>query len=184
MPLILEIVVGSIVQCTKNVSTSVKLANGSIGTDVAFTTACDDVVKTSVLDGVEEYYHSVPPDIVFVRLKDYASHQFVPSLPPGVVPLCKRKETGVQIQMQQRTFSISICQIPVVPAYSLTTEKCQGLTVDKMILAPLQHSTRRVPQHSSFYVAVTRVTTLKQLYLMEPLTKKFLEYFVPNGNAL
>ncbi|GMF13382.1 unnamed protein product [Phytophthora lilii] len=34
------------------------------------------------------------------------------------------------------------------------------------------------------YVAVTRVTTLRLLYLMPPLTKQYLEYFIPRENAL
>ncbi|GMF26420.1 unnamed protein product [Phytophthora fragariaefolia] len=123
-----------------------KLANGSIGAVVAFWTAEDDVVQVTTSNGVEEHMHSHPPDIVFVYLKDYSSHPFVASLPPGVAPICKRKETGIRVAIRNRLFSLVISQAPVVPAYSLTTEKCQGPTVHKMILAPLRHPTRRIPQ--------------------------------------
>ncbi|ETN12062.1 hypothetical protein PPTG_09710 [Phytophthora nicotianae INRA-310] len=184
MSIVLEFAAGSMVQCTKNVSSQFKLANGSIGSVVAFTSASRDAIQVRTVNGIQEHHHSLPPDIVFVKLKDYPTRSFLPGLPQGVVPVCKKSERGVQVKLPDREFSISITQVPLVPAYCLTTEKCQGLTVEKMILGPIRHSTRLSPQRSSFYVAVTRVKSLNQLYLMSPLTKQFLKYFKPSANVL
>ncbi|KAF1776897.1 hypothetical protein GQ600_5973 [Phytophthora cactorum] len=49
---------------------------------------------------------------------------------------------------------------------------------------PLRHATRRSPQKSSFYVAVTRVITMRELILTEKLTLEYLEYFTPEASAL
>lgn len=184
MPIVLEIAIGLTVQCTKNASSLFKLANGSIGTVAAFTRAQNDDIQVHVVNGIEEHHHSQPPDIVFVKLKDHPICSFLPGLPPGIAHVCRRNERGVQIKLPDREFSISVCQVPLILGYSLTTEKYQGLTVDKMILAPLRHPTRLSPQRSSFYVAGTRVKSLSQLYLMSPLTKQFLEYFKPSAVAL
>lgn len=86
--------------------------------------------------------------------------------------------------MPQRSFTVVVKQVPLVPAFALTSEKRQGLTVIKIILGPLRHSTRHSPQRSSFYVAVTRVKTLCQLYLMEPLSLSLLKYFTPRQDAM
>ncbi|GMF61876.1 unnamed protein product [Phytophthora fragariaefolia] len=179
MPISLEIAVGSIAQCTKNVSNHFKLVNGSIGTVVAITPAQNDDIRVRVADGVEEHQHSLPPEVVFIRLKDSSDRSFHPELPLGVVPICQRYERGISVKLPDRQFSVCIRQVPLVLAYPLTTEKCHGLTVDRMVLAPLRHPTRYSPQRSSCYVTLlTRVKTLRQLYLMVPLTKQFLEYFI------
>ncbi|KAF4143997.1 hypothetical protein GN958_ATG05898 [Phytophthora infestans] len=146
MPIVLEIAINLIVQCTKNMSPLLKLANGSIGTVVGFTMPQNDEVRIHTSDTIEEHQHKLPPDIVFVELKDYSNHTFLPGLPPGVVPVCRRIEKGIEVKLPGREFSIAIDQVPLVAAYSLIAEKCQGLTVDKMILAPLKHTTRRTPQ--------------------------------------
>lgn len=64
MPIVLEIAIGSIVQCTKNVSPFLKLANGSIGTVVGFTMPQNDEVRIHTSDTIEEHQHKLPPDMV------------------------------------------------------------------------------------------------------------------------
>lgn len=184
MPLELDLAIGAPMQCTKNISSTLKLANGTIGYVVGFQPAIDDIVHHQAINGIDEYVHSKPPTAVYLQLKDFPTLHVSPELPPGVVPVCPRTEKGIQIKLPNRSFSVSITQAPLVLTFSLTTEKCQGLTVDKMVLAPLRHQTRRIPQKSSLYVAVTRVKSLNQLYLMAPLTKEFLEYFKPRSDAL
>lgn len=184
MPVILELAVGITVQCTKNTSEVLKLTNGTIGYVVDFVTDEQDSFREVTANCFTIHYHSHPPVAVYVKHIGYAGTSFLPHLPVGVVPVRQRVEKSINVRMPARSFNVTIKQVPLVPAFALTSEKCQGLTVDKMILGPMRHPTRRAPQRSSFYVAVTRVRILAQLYLMEPLTKQFLAYFTPRADAL
>ncbi|GMF32032.1 unnamed protein product [Phytophthora fragariaefolia] len=149
MPISLEIAVGSMVQCTKNVSNHFKLANGCIGTVVAITPAQNDDIRVRVVDGVEEHQHSLPPEVVFIRLKDYSDRSFHPEFPFGVVPVCQRYERGISVKLPDRQFSVCIRQVPLVLAYSLTTEKCQGLTLTEWFLLrfDIQHDAHHNDHH-------------------------------------
>lgn len=184
MPLLLALAIGIPVQCTKNVSQAMKLANGSIGHVVDFKCASGDSSRTEMLEGIQYQIHTQPPDVVYIKLKDHSHTPLLTSLPTGIAPILARTEKGVKVDMTSRTFSITINQVPLIPAFAITSDKCQGLTVERMVLGPLRHSTRRNPQQSSFYVAVTRVKMMKQLYLMEPLSLDFLQYFKPNQDAI
>ncbi|ETO75400.1 hypothetical protein F444_09003 [Phytophthora nicotianae P1976] len=167
----------------QNVSTVFKLANGTIGYVVSIKPSSTDIEQVIQVGGFVTRVHSEPPEIIFVQLRDHNNPLFE-GLPDGVVPLRPWKQNSIQIQLPDRSFSVNITQIPLVPAFSLTSEKCQGLTVERMILAPLRHSTRKSPQRSYFYVAVTRVTTMSELILTEELTLEYLSYFIPDPEAL
>lgn len=188
MSIVLNLAIGMPVQCTQNVSRALKLANGTIGHVISFEPDRDDKVRTVVKlkanGGLNVCIHSKPPRIVFMKLLDYGSSSIVEGFPSGIIPVFSRDKTGVSVELPERTFSIQVYQSPLVPAFSLISEKCQGLTVQKVIIGPLRHSTRKAPQRSSFYVAITRVTSLVQLYLTEKLTVKYLSYFTPNNAAL
>lgn len=165
MPIILNLAVGMPVQCTENVSRALQFANGTIGHVVSFQPSQHDTVQTStelIVNGeLHVRIHSKPPEIVFVKLLGYDDlASIVAGLPPGVVPVQARDKIGICVELPQRSFSIQVCQAPLVPAFSLTSEKCQGLTVEKVIIGPLRHSTRKSPQRSSFYVAVTRIAAV------------------------
>lgn len=184
MAVVLELAFGAPVQCTKNASRALKLANGSIGFVAGFMASDTEVATSISRQQYEEVLHSEPPEVVFVKLRGYEQVHFLPILPVGVVPVRLRLEPSVEIKLPNRTFCIDIEQVPLTPAFSLTTEKCQGMTLEKMVLAPLRHETRVSPQRSSFYVATTRVKLLRQLYLMEKLSLEALEYFTPNAAAV
>lgn len=181
LALCLRIAIGMPVQCSKNVCLSLMLANGTIAQVVAIQPSLEDVSQDLEDDGVTFRTHSSPPEIIFVQITEHAGRVFAPELPPGFVPIRPWKDNSVDVQMPDRQFRIRIQQVPLVPAFSLTTEKCQGLTVHRMVLAPLRHHTRRCPQKSSFYVAVTRVTAMSELYLTQPLTLQYLRYFTPDN---
>ncbi|OWZ16522.1 ATP-dependent helicase [Phytophthora megakarya] len=184
IPIVLGIAIGSPVQCSKNASSQLKLSNGSIGCVVDFIGDSNDSVVITMRNGIEYHIHSRPPQVAFVQLLGYEDEVFLPDLPRGIVLVRLRHERSVKIQLPARTFTVAVDQVPLVPAFALISEKFQGLTVNKMILGPLRHSTRHAPQKSSFYVAVTRVKSLQQLYLMEPLSLQFLHYFKPRPDAL
>lgn len=82
-------------------------------------------------------------------------------LSPGISPVLPRQERNIRVSMPNRCFSINIKQVPLVPAISITCYKSQGLTLNKMILGPMRHLTRTLPQKATFYVTVTRVRSMK-----------------------
>lgn len=168
----------------KNTSELLKLSNGSIGFVVGFVGDPDESIHVVTNNGIQHHVHTRPPQVVYVQLIGYEDRIFLSGLPPGVAPVRIRCDSSVQIKMPARTFVVSVKQVPLIPAFALTSEKCQGLTVEKMILGPLRHPTRHAPQRPSFYVAVTTVKTLQQLYLMEPLSLQYQKYFKPRPDAL
>jgi len=185
MPVMLDIAVGMPIQCTKNVSKRFRLANGSIGIAVDLQDDPTDDFTTRTEGGYTVVVHTALPEIVYVKLLAYSHIQFHEDLPDGVVPVRPRRESNVLIKITDvRSFIVCIIQIPIIPAFALTTEKCQGLTVEKMILGPLRHPTRKRPQRSALYVAITRVKSMSQLYLMKPLTLSDLAFFRPDPAAL
>lgn len=111
MSMVLQFVLNSPVQCTKNVSLALKLANGAI---VGFQPSSTDTVQERVVDGVIQLLHSHPPDAVYTRLKDYSAHSFDPALPLGVVPIGPRIEKGAKVKLPNREFTVSITQVPLV----------------------------------------------------------------------
>ncbi len=185
MPLALDICLGMPVQCTKNISKVFKLANGSIG-NVVHIQLPSSRHETIIQDttGVSIHVFKTPPEVVYIKLRDYPDHQFINGLPPGVVPILPRLEPKIDVTLPNRSFRINATQVPIVPAFAITCDKCQGMTVEKMVLAPLRHPTRRSPQRAAFYVAVTRVKSMDNLYLMEPLTLELLQYFKPSTDVL
>lgn len=186
LPMLMTLAIGLPMQCTKNVSRVLHLANGTIGTVVGFQVSHSDSERVELGADLEFHFHTKPAHAIFLQLHDrsLAHYSILDALPPGTTPVRCAKHTGVNVAMSDRTFTVSVDQVPLVPAFALTTEKCQGLTVEKVVLGPLRHFTRVQPQRSSFYVAVTRVTTMLQLYLVEPLTLDFLKYFTPSRAAL
>jgi ATP-dependent exoDNAse (exonuclease V) alpha subunit len=73
-----------------------------------------------------------------------------------------------------RNFNVILNTFPLVPAYSLTVEKVQGVTLDHMILTSLHHPSRPSFSGALLYVALSRVRRLSSLYLTEKLTRSDL----------
>ena len=66
------------------------------------------------------------------------------------------------------------CQFPLTLAYAITSYKCQGETLEKVIIDFSHESGERAKiQWGSFYVAITRVKEGKNVYL-----KQFEETFI------
>jgi hypothetical protein len=138
----------------------------------------DDIFGYSVL------VCSTLPEIIFVKLlgKDTILDL---ELPPGIVDIHPILEQDVTINLPNRRFIISIEQIPIVPAFALTINKFQGLTLSSIILGPLLHPSRKTPKkNGTLYVALIRIKRLSNLYILEPLSPTILRYFQPSNSHL
>ncbi len=71
--------------------------------------------------------------------------------------------------------------MPLAPAIAATTYKLQGTTCKGVLLFSLNEPGR---QRTSLYVAASRVTTLKGLFLCEKLTEDDFENFRPSQSVL
>jgi len=67
-----------------------------------------------------------------------------------------------------------ILQFPVNLALAITGHKLQGMTLDIMVLSEINLSSNWL------YVMLSRVTTLKGLFLMMPLTKQMFKPLSPS----
>ena len=85
-----------------------------------------------------------------------------------------RNVLAVPILRQKRTFSINNgevryqrSQFPLTLAYAITSYKCQGDSLHEVIIdfSTAPGEKKSVPQAGSFYVAITRVSERKDIYL-------------------
>ena len=110
---------------------------------------------------------------------------YLPALPPGVVPIRPIVENRIDIKLPHRTFRVSICQIPLVPVFALTIDKCQGLTLEGLTLGPLLHSSRRRPRKTgTLYVGLSRAKRFEPVNLLQPLEQKDIDYFKPDERCI
>ena len=82
------------------------------------------------------------------------------------------------------TASKTIFQMPVVPAFSITTDKSQGLTFEANIIGPQSDLVRKRPPSQINYVAFSRCRTPHNIRLSLPITLETLFKFKPSKNLL
>ena len=174
--------------CTKNLNSRLRLANGSLGRVVGFQfpPGCPEHRRLCIDEESASFVNQAArlPDVVYVKLLN-DEETYLPDLPPGVVPVRPFEEKEVQIQLPNRKFKVSIKQIPLVPAFALTIDKCQGLTLEGLTLGPLRHSSRRSPRKTgTLYVALSRAKHFNSVYLLQPLTQAEADYFKPDKRCV
>jgi hypothetical protein len=121
------------------------------------------------------YYTRLPKHVVVYPLQD-TYHDDVPLM---VVPPTTRSIGTANLPFRAKSSTITIHQLPLSPAFAITTDKCQGLTLDSCILAP-QREVSRQPATQALYVALSRVRDPAKMRLIAPLTLDDLTYFRPS----
>jgi hypothetical protein len=118
-------------------------------------------------------------EIVFIKL--FGHDQVLnPELPPGIIGIHPILERDVFIELPNRSFTISIKQIPIILSFTLTIDKCQGLTFLGAIFRPLFNLSQRNPnKNHTLYVVLSRMKHLIYLQVLEPLSHSVLKYFQP-----
>ena len=96
-------------------------------------------------------------------------------------------EKAVPILRQKRTFTIQSGEVkfqrhqfPLTLSYALTAYKCQGDTLDQVII-DFSHEPGEIKSvpYGSFYVAITRVKEGKNIYL-----KSFAESYITSNRKV
>jgi hypothetical protein len=141
LPMKLRLGLGMPMMCTVNMSPEFKLCNGSIGHIVyihhhksnRFSLFSDGNLFVTKCTHIPEY----------VLLKLWKVDEvFFPALGPGVVLVKPFMNTSASVTLPNRTFTLRIKQIPLIPAFSLLIEKVQGSTMKTLILGPMKDAHR------------------------------------------
>ena len=120
-------------------------------------------------------------EVIFVRILG-SEQVFHEELSRGVVPLVSYAES-VKIQISGHTRTISVEQFPIVPAFSLTVHKVQGLTLKRMILGSWSTKDYKAPSQS-YDVMLSRVCELNSLVLLKKLKFAQVKRFIPSDDFI
>ena len=179
----LDITLGMPIICSRNdVNQELKVKNGSLGyiVGIQFSQANTHYTTSTAYNVVEIRTYKVPPEIVFVKLFD-SEHVYIDGLPPGVIPIlyCNSSKP-IEVILPNRSFKLKICQFLFAAGFAITVEKCQGLTLDTMIIGDMLHPTRMSPQVTSLYVALSRIRNVDNLRSLMKFERRWMSYFKPN----
>ena len=78
-----------------------------------------------------------------------------------------------RLLQNKTTITITRCQLPVIPAYVLTTHKCQGKTLESGVIdiVPPPYSKPELAQN---YVPISRFTSLEAMAILRPFSRSIL----------
>ncbi len=166
----LELFHGAKVMLTTNIAVELNLTNGAFG-EVTQIGLCR---RNNYIRNGEQYILGAVPEYVIVRFEDARIPKLV-GLNHGEVPIFPIKSTfQYKFPGAKKSVSISRYQLPLVTAYSYTTYKAQGKTLDAMITDLLPMS--GVPVDPSFaYVALSRVRSLNDLVILREFPLEVLQ---------
>ena len=127
-------------------------------------------------DGITVKRFIKPPDFILLKVRD-CERILVRGYPPGVVavPLASYKIEQLQMPGASKQMTMTVSTFPIIPAYALTPEKVQGITLDYDLYVPRLPT--RAPQ--ILYVVATRVRELIKLILTDSLTMEYVRSFLP-----
>lgn len=112
----------------------------------------------------------VYPPLYVVFKNDIASPLRLPGLEPGELPI-----TPYTGQFMAKGVSVFRRQMPILPAYSFTIEKCQGQTIIRVIIdvtSPTGRGGGNAISLESLYVAFSRARGRDGIRLLRPLDDK------------
>jgi hypothetical protein len=174
---------------TANVSVPLRIANGTVGYVVGVQYAPGTTFEPiTVTRGstAQILRASQPVECVYVRVpgEHFAApdEDRLPGVPPGygadVFPLLPLLRSSALVKLPNTSFTVSITQVPILPAYAITVHKSQGETLDAAIIGPLRGpSAIRCPPKTSLYVAASRVRTSDRLFFAWEPSDEDLDYF-------
>ena len=78
-----------------------------------------------------------------------------------------------RLLQNKTTMTITRCQLPLIPAYALTTHKCQGKTLECGVIdiVPPPYSK---PDLAQTYVPISRFTSLEAMAILRPFPRSIL----------
>jgi hypothetical protein len=165
------------------------MANGTLGFIVGFvhdgaTKAC---LSPGYVDDDSQFRVTVTPaGVVVKRFKRNPAYllfkvrnckrQLVKGYPVGVVAIpLGRYKAKFKLPNAKAKTTMTVWTFPIIPAYAMTPEKLQGVTLDNELYVSILDN--RSPQ--ILYVVFSRVRALINLILTERLTLEYVRKFLP-----
>jgi hypothetical protein len=125
--------------------------------------------------GVTVLRFKVNPAFLLFKLRD-CKEVLVHGYPPGVVAIpIGTYECEVKLPNAKQNSTLTVQQFPVIPAYAMTPEKLQGVTLyHDLYVSELSNRQAQI-----LYVVLSRILMLSWLILTQPLTMDYVRKFVP-----
>lgn len=181
LPPFLDVFTGMPVMVTQNICVPFGVANGTLG----IVWGVDTTSFSRRLKGKNMEYR-LPggmPKVVFVKILGKEPNQInpiLPELPGDVFPVLPFDiSTKVRFCPKDPPMTVSMKQFPLVPAFSLTAYKVQGLSLDGIVVGSMRIQ-GYVPPAMSFYVMLSRAKTIQNLFLLEPLDIATMKHYTPS----
>jgi hypothetical protein len=182
IPILLSLTIGMPVSSTYR-NDSIAVLNGTKGFICGFEWHTDTQFQQfTTSNNVSVLRPSRQPKYVFIQQMNHKVRQHG-NLPPGVIPVQPTKKKCI-LKLSHRKLSKTLTQIMVVPAFAITTDKSQGMTVSACIIDPQIDPSRKNPPPQILYVALSRVTTPLTMSFTEELRREILNKFKPNRELL
>jgi hypothetical protein len=182
IPIQLSLTEGMSISCTQK-NEPLGITNGTIGIVAGIEwedNTTFQIFRTS--DGVQVKKPSKLPKYVIIT-KLNPSNQSFGNLPPNHIPIPPTKKQAKML-FQNRSYTKTLKQVMIVPAFSITTDKSQGLTVSAAVIGSQKDQNRKRPPSQILYVALSRVTDPHMMILTEKLNMEYLLNFKPNPKLL
>jgi hypothetical protein len=162
VPTVLFLKIGAEVILTYNALTSLGLYNGARGRVVGF-------LKRNSVSVVSDVSQIVPavvegnlePPIVLVQFYDYDGPSYLEHI-DRVVPIVATR--SLRRLSTVKGYSCEVMQIPLKPAWAMTTHKSQGLTISRVTC-----SVKGSFESGQNYVALSRTKSRFALQIIEPI---------------
>ena len=174
---------------THNIATELHISNGSIGR----------LVKVVYEDEEQSYDTTTisnptfPSNTVYVRKPLYRLVQLpqcklasgLTDLQPTFIPIMPEQKRSKWILNQssllhqkrllhnKTTITITRCQLPLIPAYALTTHKCQGKTLESGVIDIVPPPYAK-PDLAQTYVPISRFPSLEAMAILRPFPRSIL----------
>lgn len=142
-------------------------------------------------------FHSRLPEFVFIKklAQPQPSDITLPSMPdPSIVPVPVLSRQQTQITYPSRRFFLHVQQVPLLPAFAITVDKSQGITLRQLVNTHYINDYRPRQNRPSLYVGFSRVTEPERMRNMQLLTNDprlkrhpdylWTGYFTPTQDCL
>ena len=161
LPCMIQLKIGAKVMLTKNIDIADKLINGQIGI------VKNVVVKNGQISKLYIKFQDIEAGLKCIESDPYARHH-------NVVPI-ERAETDIHVNKKNLSSpAIKRTQFPLVLSWATSIHKVQSLSVTEAVISfDLQR--QRQFNAGQMYVAMSRVRSLKGLYLTGTFDKKAIK---------
>jgi hypothetical protein len=170
------------------------IANGTLGFIVGFVHQGSDIacMTPSYIDDDRQFRISINDNgVVVKRFKRNPAYllfkvrgckrQLVKQYPVGVVAIpLAAYQAKFKPPNAKKERTMTVWTFPVIPAYAMTPEKLQGVTLDNELYVSTLDN--RSPQ--ILYVVFSRVRALIYLILTEQLTMEYVRKFLPSKEII